>query len=79
MKEDEFYLTHGILKKTTIVIPISKIQNSNSSQNLLQQILQVVQVNIDSSGDEGDEIQIKALSKSKAQALQKALLSTSKT
>lgn len=73
-KENQFYLHQGIFNKSKTVIPKSKIQNIHISQSFIQQLLNVVQVTIDSSGDEGDEVEIKALSKPKALALKKLLL-----
>jgi len=74
IEEDQFFLRQGILKKSKIVIPKANIQNIHISQNLLQQVLNVVQLNIDSAGDEGSEIQIKALTREQAQALRSQLL-----
>ncbi|MCK0131338.1 PH domain-containing protein [Flavobacteriaceae bacterium F08102] len=79
IKDDQFYLHQGILKKSNISIPKSKIQNIHISQNLVQQLLNVVQVNIDSSGDKGSEVEIKALSREKANALRLMLLNEDKS
>lgn len=70
---DDFHLTRGIVNKEKTVIPKSKIQNVYIKQNLLQQLINVVSVNIETAGDDKSEIEISALDKSMALALKKDL------
>ncbi len=70
---DDFHLNRGIINKEKTVIPKSKIQNVYIKQNLLQQIINVVSVNIETAGDDKSEIEISALDKKMALALKKEL------
>jgi len=73
IKDDNFILKEGILKKNTTVLPLDKIQNINTSQNILHRLLNIVQLSIDSAGSKGSEVEIAAISKDKAVALKTAL------
>jgi len=74
---DHFILKKGILKKTNIEIPFQRIQNINFKQNIVQQLIGVFEVNIETAGSNDTEIAIKALSLEKATALKK-IVSTAK-
>ena len=76
IEDDHFVLKKGILKKTNISIPFDRIQNINFKQNLIQQVINVHGVGIETAGSKKTEIEIKALSHSKAKAL-KAQISIS--
>ena len=73
VSKDDFYLSTGIINKDNTIIPKSKIQNVYIKQNLLQQIINVVSLNIETAGDTKSEISIKALDKSTALQLKKEL------
>ncbi len=66
---DHFILKQGILKKTNTSIPFHRIQNINFKQNIVQQIIGVFEVSIETAGSKDTEIAIKALSLPKAEAL----------
>lgn len=74
VKDNNFVLKDGILNKTNVSIPFEKIQNINFKQNLIQQLLNVTQVEIETAGAKTVEITIKALSREKAIDLKKILL-----
>ncbi len=74
ISEGNFILNQGILKKSNTSIPFERIQNINFKQNILQQIINVYEVNIETAGSSGTEIAIKALSFEKANALKKHIL-----
>ncbi|WP_452600150.1 PH domain-containing protein [Pontimicrobium sp. MEBiC01747] len=78
ISKDDFHLSTGILKKETILIPKSKIQNVYIKQNIFQQLINVVQVNIETAGDNSTEISIAALQRKKALQLKEALFLNSK-
>lgn len=78
ISKDDFHLSTGILKKETVLIPKSKIQNVYIKQNLLQQLINVVQVNVETAGDKSTEISIAALQREKALQLKAALFSAKK-
>ncbi len=75
ISKDDFHLSTGILKKETVLIPKSKIQNVYIKQNVLQQLINVVQVNVETAGDKSTEISIAALHREKAMQLKAALFS----
>ncbi len=66
---EHFILKQGILKKTNTSIAFERIQNINFKQNLVQQIIGVFEVSIETAGSSKTEISIKALSLAKATAL----------
>jgi len=68
-----FILQRGVLKKTNTTIPFDRIQNINFKQNLIQQLINVYQVSIETAGSKKVEIAIKALSYKDAQALKNQL------
>ncbi|WP_034058564.1 PH domain-containing protein [Lacinutrix jangbogonensis] len=72
---DDFMLSKGILNKEKITVSKSKIQNIYIRQNILQQIINVVQLDIETAGDAKAEVKITALSRNKAKALKEELLS----
>mgnify|MGYP001049658325 CR=1 FL=1 len=67
--KEYFILKQGILKKTNTSIAFHRIQNINFKQNLVQQIIGVFEVSIETAGSSKTEISIKALSLEKATAL----------
>jgi putative membrane protein len=72
--EAHFILKQGILKKTITSIPFHRIQNINFKQNIIQQIIGVFEVSIETAGSSKTEIAIKALSFEKATALKEFIL-----
>ncbi|NMH28945.1 PH domain-containing protein [Flavobacterium silvaticum] len=58
----EFVLTEGILNKTRIVIQYDKIQQVNIKQTLLQRLISVYAVDVDTAGSVDKEASIKAVS-----------------
>lgn len=71
----EFILKKGYLRKQILTIPLERIQSVNTKQNLLQQILNVVTLEIDTAGTAAKELKIHALEKSFANELQNQLRS----
>jgi putative membrane protein len=61
IQNQHFILKKGILKKTNTSIPFDRIQNINFKQNIIQQIINVHEVNIETAGSSKAEISIKAL------------------
>ncbi len=59
--KNEFILKKGYLKKKVLNIPLERIQNVNTKQNVLQQLLNVVGLEIDTAGSVGKELKIHAL------------------
>lgn len=78
VNDSYFILKKGILKKEEISVSKTKIQNVYIKQNLLQQIINVVSLSIETAGDDKTEIEIKALKKPEALALKQMLLAGEK-
>lgn len=70
---NSFILNEGILQKTNTTIALEKIQNVTFKQNIIQQIINVYQVNIETAGSSDTEINIKALDYNNALELKKLL------
>lgn len=64
--DKEFIIHSGILSKKQRVIPLSKIQNINLSQNFLQRILGISKIQIETAGDISSEGILDSLKTSKA-------------
>ena len=71
---DEFVVQHGIVNKTKTVVQLHKIQQVNLKQNLIQRLVDVYQIDIDSAGSEHKEGMITAVSKAVAMDLKEKLL-----
>ncbi|MBI9035668.1 MAG: PH domain-containing protein [Bacteroidales bacterium] len=61
IKDDEFVIKSGYLNKKTLSIPQERIQNINTKQNLLQQLLGVSSLELDTAGTASHELKIHAL------------------
>lgn len=79
IENQHFILNKGIIKKTKTSIPFDRIQNINFKQNIIQQIINVHEVNIETAGSSKAEISIKALSFKEASALKQAITVLDKT
>ena len=75
---EHFILKQGILKKTNTSISFDRIQNINFKQNIIQQIIGVYEVSVETAGSKKTEIAIKALSLSKAEALKEIVSKSTK-
>ena len=78
IEDEHFILKQGILKKTNTAIPFHRIQNINFKQNIVQQIIGVFEVSIETAGSSKTEIGIKALSFAKATALKEIISKSTK-
>jgi len=78
IENEELILKEGYLRKKQTAIPFDKIVSINTKQGIIQQILGVVEVEVDSAGSKLTEIKIKALSKDIAQALDHHLSNNTK-
>ena len=70
VSKGEFILKKGYLRKKILSIPLERIQSINTKQNILQQLLGVVSLEIDTAGTVGKELKIHALEKEFADAVQ---------
>jgi len=67
---EELVIQKGWLKKTTVIIPLQKIQTIHIEQSFLHQLLGIVKASIDTAGSSKAEASIDALHLSMAKALQ---------
>jgi len=74
VKDDKFIIEKGLVSRDKITIPFDRIQTVNIRQNIIQQLLGVVALKIDTAGSKGKEMEIAALEKSYARELQKFLI-----
>lgn len=73
-ENDEFIISEGIFNKSRTTISLDKIQQVNINQSLIQRIINVYELNVDSAGSTNKEGQIKAVSHDLALALKAQLL-----
>lgn len=75
---NQFILKKGYLRKTVLSVPLERIQSVNTKQNILQQILNVYSLEIDTAGSVAKELKIYSLSGSYAEHLTQFLQSHKK-
>ncbi|WP_395065848.1 PH domain-containing protein, partial [Flavobacterium sp.] len=73
-ENDEFIVNDGIINKTKTTIQLNKIQQVNIHQNLIQRLIGVYALTVDTAGSDKKEGNIKAISHSLALALKSKLL-----
>jgi len=71
----EFVLKTGYFRKKILTVPLDRIQSVNTKQNLIQQVLNVETLEIDTAGSVAKELKIQALEKSISIELQHQLRS----
>lgn len=76
-ENEEFVITEGILNKSKTVIQLAKIQQVNIGQSLLQRIIGVYALDVDTAGSNKKEGKIRAISHALALALKERLLENS--
>lgn len=77
-RTEEFVLQKGVFNSQTISLPFNKIQQVNLRRNLVQRLIGVYSVLIDTAGSKEKEVEIKALSRIKAEKLAELLISYSR-
>ena len=73
-QNDEFIINDGIINKTKTTIQLHKIQQVNIKQNLIQRLIGVYALDVDTAGSDNKEGNIKAVSHDLAVALKSKLL-----
>ena len=71
----EFVINEGVFTKTNLTIQLDKIQQVNIRQSLLQRLIDVYSLQIDTAGSDKKEGDIKAIDKDLAESLKIRLLS----
>ena len=59
--DNQFILKKGYIQRKVLSIPLKRIQSVNTKQNLLQQLLNVYSLEVDSAGSVGKELKIYSL------------------
>lgn len=77
--KEEFVLEKGVFSSEVVSIPYNKIQQVNFKRNLLQRLIGVYSVVIDTAGSKDKEVEIKALSKAQADSLGELLMQLTQT
>src|SRR5699024_4344576 len=72
-EKEEFVLEKGVFSTNTINIPFDKIQQVDLKRSILQRMIGVYSLVVDTAGSKGDEISIRAISEEKANALSSLL------
>ncbi len=70
IKGNDLIVLKGLFTKKVITIPIHKIQSVNAVQGYLNRFTETCELKIETAGDEGTEVEIKAIDEKKAYALQ---------
>ncbi|MDX5404865.1 MAG: PH domain-containing protein [Bacteroidota bacterium] len=75
---DKFLIHKGVFRREKTTIPFDRIQSVQLKQNLIQQVLNVVGLVIDTAGSGNEEVGIPALSRDYAEDLKAFLLAKKK-
>lgn len=73
VKDRQLIINKGVFTRERIAIPLERIQTVHLHQNMVQQLIKLTGVKVDTAGSKGSELEIKALSKKDALALQEVL------
>ena len=76
--KQEFVINKGVFNRTLLTIQLDKIQQVNINQSLLQKIIGVYSLQIDTPGGNSSEVSMKAVSKEIAYSLKEHLLNGDK-
>lgn len=74
VKEANFVVEKGVLSQEKTNVPFARIQNVSTRQNLVQRLLGVVGLKVDTAGSITQEIEIPALSRAYAEELKAFLM-----
>jgi len=78
-EKQEFIVNKGIFNRDQVIIQLDKIQQVNINQNILQKIIGVYGLKIDTAGAHGEEVSIKAIDETSAYILKEHLLNGEST
>lgn len=73
-EKQEFVVQSGVLSKKKLSIALDKIQQVNINQNVIQKLIRVYSLDIDTAGSKDKEVSIKAIDHQSAQILKAKLL-----
>lgn len=73
VEDESFIIEKGLIRRDKVAVPFDRIQSVHISQNLIQRILGVVGLKVDTAGSAIKELEISALPKAYARSLQEYL------
>ena len=73
IENNELFIKKGYLKKIHLSIPLERIQTVNIKQNLIQRILNLVSVEIDTAGANDTEVKLIAVKRELAESLREII------
>ena len=73
IKDNELVVLKGLFTRKVINIPINKIQSVHAVQSYLHRFTETCELKIETAGEENTEVEIKAIDREKAYALQELL------
>lgn len=73
-EKQEFVVNKGIFNRDQVIIQLDKIQQVNINQNILQKIIGVYGLKIDTAGAQGEEVSLRAIDETSAYNLKEHLL-----
>ncbi len=73
VSDEELIIHRGVFVKDRTVIPAERIQTIQITQNLLQRIVGLVSLKVDTAGSKGSELEIPALERVRARHMQELL------
>lgn len=78
-ENDEFVIRKGIINKSRIAIPLNKIQQVNINQSLIQRLIGVYALEVDTAGSSKKEVTVKAITQHLALAIKDRLSENEKS
>lgn len=78
VENEEFIISEGVFNKTKTTFQLNKIQQVNINQSLIQRVIGVFELEVDTAGSTNKEVKIRAISHSLALSLKAHLLDNEK-
>ncbi len=78
-KQNEFIINKGVFKKSKITIQLSKIQQVTINQSLIQKLIGVYSLDVDTAGSSKKEVSLRAIDNDLAVYLKETLLAVKDT
>lgn len=73
--EDHLEINHGVLRKTSAVVPYVRVQHIDTNRGPLERILGLASLRVYTAGSKGADMRIPGLSRERAEEMQDALKS----
>jgi len=73
VKADKLLIHKGVFIKDRLVVEAERIQSINITENFIQRLIGLVSLKVDTAGSKGNELEIPALERTRAELLKKLL------